>query len=101
MFIVINDKWLDFAKLCVQLESRADKKGSKDLRTKLQNVISFTQSKSCKPNLTLNLMRGNAAMLTTRGPDDDIPEARVDGRVSVKNQYLTTFEYPCLFVTSL
>ena len=31
--------------------------------------------------LSLNLMRGNAAMLTTRGPDDDIPEARVDGRI--------------------
>ena len=28
---------------------------------------------------SLNLMRGNAAMMTTRIPDDDFPQAQIDG----------------------
>ena len=28
---------------------------------------------------SLNLMRGNAAMMTTRSPDDDFPQAQIDG----------------------
>ena len=28
---------------------------------------------------SLNLMRGNAAMMTTRNPDDDFPQAQIDG----------------------